>query len=285
MSSEKEPNFFSDDLRSSTDVSDFQAYCQLFERPERARWLGDASVCYLYSKVAAQQIHHYNPHARIVMSLREPVDFIVSYFHKRRSNPREGGESAKSVDEAIRLEPFRSKGECLPAGVEAPAMLLYTARASYVEQVKRFLDLFPRDQIHFAVFEDLTANPDAELRRLGEFLGIEVTDTDFQNRNPSRSVRSRWAFDFLRDLEQGAGVLAPVKAGIKSIVPSNLRNWAKDAAWDYIYSKKKESVISNRLRSELRQQFQSEVQELSQLLDYDFVRRWGYDCATATIGD
>lgn len=276
MCTPKEPNFFAPDLRSSSDVSTASAYSALFADADSHTWRGDASVCYLYSELAAEQIKAYNPSARIVVSLREPVDFIVSYFHKRRANPPSGGESARSVDEAIRLESQRRRGERLPPGVEAPSMLQYTDRARYVNQVQRFLSAFPHEQIFFTVFEDLTSAPTSELARLSKFLDVMPSDAELPNGNPSRSVRSRRALRLLNRLESGKGRMAPLKSTLKAVLPAKTRSRAMALARATLYGKKDAGVLSDSLRVHLRAEFRDEVQSLSALLNYDFVTRWGY---------
>src|SRR5262245_29668254 len=73
----KEPHFFGSDIRSIRQVNEAE-YLKLFGSAENELRLGDASVFYFYSNVAPQEIREFSPDARIIISLRNPVDMVYS---------------------------------------------------------------------------------------------------------------------------------------------------------------------------------------------------------------
>ncbi|NLF38083.1 sulfotransferase, partial [bacterium] len=70
----KEPHFFGSDIVSPAFVRDRDAYLSLFAGATTEARVGEASIWYLYSKRAAREIKEFNPDARIIIMLRNPVD-------------------------------------------------------------------------------------------------------------------------------------------------------------------------------------------------------------------
>jgi hypothetical protein len=80
MPKNKEPHFFASDLQidSTWRVQTKAGYLRLFESASEAKRIGEASTCYLFSRRAAATIKELSPDARIIIMLRNPVDFINS---------------------------------------------------------------------------------------------------------------------------------------------------------------------------------------------------------------
>ena len=74
----KEPHFFGTDLVSPRFIRDKEKYLSLFSAAENQKRVGESSIYYLYSKIAAAEIHKFSPTARIIIMLRNPVDMIYT---------------------------------------------------------------------------------------------------------------------------------------------------------------------------------------------------------------
>lgn len=85
---------------------------------------------------------------RLIVVLRNPVERLWSAFHHRR---RVTGET-------------RSFSGFIRDDLEA------LERGNYAEQLSRYRDGFPREQLLVVVLEELVRNPDAELPRIQRFL-------------------------------------------------------------------------------------------------------------------
>ena len=57
-------------------------YLTLFQRAAQQKIIGDATPDYLYSRVAAKNIAEFNKDAKILISIRNPIDFLYS-LHAR----------------------------------------------------------------------------------------------------------------------------------------------------------------------------------------------------------
>ena len=74
----KDLYFFGSDLATAWTRLSEAEYRARFEAAPAGAVLGDASVGYLSSERAAEEIHAFCPDARIVIALRNPLDAIPS---------------------------------------------------------------------------------------------------------------------------------------------------------------------------------------------------------------
>src|SRR5690606_15707653 len=80
----KEYHHFGRDLRPADytgDHWDRAAYEALFADAAAGQRCGEASVWYLYSRTAAQEIRARNPEARVLILLRNPVNMMYSLYN------------------------------------------------------------------------------------------------------------------------------------------------------------------------------------------------------------
>ena len=89
MCSPKEPHFFCTDMPGLAEVASEEGYRALFDDAPPTARRGEASAFYLSSETAAEQIHRVVPDARIVLSIRHPVEAAHSLYHQLRDGFRE----------------------------------------------------------------------------------------------------------------------------------------------------------------------------------------------------
>jgi hypothetical protein len=194
MSPLKEPNYFAPDL--ARDISgnsmlferDESEYLALFAQARGVPVIGEGSTRYMYSRRAPALIHAAAPDARIVAMVRNPIDMIYSlHAHKLSA----GTEDIADFEQALAAEGDRAAGTRLPPHSN-PLLATYRDRARFGEQLTRWFDEFGRDRVHVIVFEDLLAAPDAEFRKVLEFLGIdpEYRPASFAAHNAAHGSRS-----------------------------------------------------------------------------------------------
>jgi len=191
MSTPKEPHFFCEDFdyyyapgRRSLDH-----YLRLFEAAdERHLAAGEASVWYLYSRVAARRIAEFRPDARAIVMVRNPLEMVPSLHGQLLY---EVDEDQPDVRRAWELQGPRARGERLPAGVRVPAFLQYGEAAMLGAQLRRVYESIPRERVLVLVFDDLRADARAVYLRALEFLGVpDDGRTDFPRVNPNTVHRA-----------------------------------------------------------------------------------------------
>ena len=262
---EKEPHHFASDLIPECDRPNKAEYFALFAEAGPAKRIGEASVFYMYSKIAAQEIHKFDSDAKIIIQIRNPVDALASHHSQVIYN---GLETITDLEEALKVEGIRKKGEMLPKktglGYGRPEYLYYHDVVSFSEQIDRYLTLFDRDQVHFIVFDDLKADLRAVYRRTLEFLAVDPNfEPDFSIENANRRIRSERLRDFVKRPPEWASRLS------RALMPLDMRNAVKGTLRSLNTQFVPRSPMSPELRRRLQQEFAPEVARLSALLDRD----------------
>lgn len=279
MSRPKEPHFFCADFHAITDefhgtnapafheVRDLDTYLRLFEPAGDARVLGEASTHYLYSEVAAERIHEFDPDALILVMLREPVDFLHSLHAEYLNNET---EDEPDFGNALDLEADRREGHRLPERVRCPAYLHYSARIRYAEQLHRFLARFPAERVKVVVFDDLREDMGAVYGEVLAFLGVDPEfRPEFAAVRGSRAPRSRFLNRFMRK---------PVfRRVLRKLLPARTYDRLQSRVQSALFTGKPRAPIPEDLAARLRERFRPEVEKISELLGRDLVREWGYD--------
>lgn len=197
----KEPNFFSGVRRPlNPDVHDKASYLRLFAPGVGSKLRGEASPSYLWSAGVPDRIRRVSPEARILVSLRDPVERTYSaYWYSVRL-----GKEDRPFPEAIRGE------------LEEPRNR-YVASSFYAEAVGRYLQAFP-GAVHVLFLEELARDPRGEIRKIFDFLGVDaaVADRlDLETHNSHALPRSRLA---------GLVHNSPrVRAAARAVAPLGLR--------------------------------------------------------------
>ena len=188
MSVPKEPMYFGADLTPRYRRMTEAEYLALFKDARPDQRAGEASPWYLYSTSAAQEIRDFNAEGRIIIMLRNPVDVMYSQHSQLVFNQR---EDLTDFGQALAAEDDRFAGRRIPADAIRPEALYYRRSVRFAEQVRRYLDVFGRERVHFVVFDDLVADPRAVYRSTLEFLGVDPTfEVDLSVYNPNKRPRS-----------------------------------------------------------------------------------------------
>jgi hypothetical protein len=273
MSPVKETAYFSPDVPGPRTGGayglDLQQYLALFEGATNEKRLGEASPHYLYSRVAPRLIRDFQPDPRIVAILRNPVDVAYSLHGQRLSNRTEeieDFEAALAADQRPDAGGRTRRAEIDRAGT-------YRDRARYAAQLERWFEVFAREQCHVMVFDDFTADPATEFRKLLEFLDVDPSylPRSFEVRNPSRRTRSSWrAFKNSAPVRWARHRLVPVLIG--STRTAQLAGRIK--ASQVVRPAKPRPPLDPDLRRRLEDEFAEDVARLSELLGRDMSERW-----------
>ena len=254
----KEPHFFAPDLPKMQWTSSLERYEELFDRAGSSPVRGEASVMYLYSDRAAEEIARYNPDARILIFLRDQVDFLSSlhnhYFFTF-------SENVESFEEAWRLSGQRAP-ETIPEQTD-PKLLDYRAIGRFHEQVRRYFDRFPARQIRVIPFDAWTVDPRGTYTQILEFLGLPDNGrTEFEQINEARSYKVKWIGKLIRHppwiLQLGMRV-------VRKLSGRNVLGLAERAS-KLVASRGNQSTVSPELREEISDYFKEDNRRLAMLL-------------------
>lgn len=205
----KEQHFFSTDIADVWPPPPAERYFSSFAEGRSDSRRGEASVWYLRSHRAAEAIRAYNPEARIIAILRNPVDLLASYHGQCLWG---GWEDLREFEQALAAEGDRRDGRRIPPlNGSNPWRLLYRDVARFDEQIERYLSVFGRVQVHVLLFDDLVERPAETYRHVLEFLEVDSTFApQFTVVNPNKYNRSP-------AVRRGANALKNPSSGVRRI--------------------------------------------------------------------
>jgi hypothetical protein len=269
MSEVKELNYFASDFPHVQKITFKTAddYHKVFAKAdERHLGVGEASPFYLFSKVAFKNMAAYDPNAKVILILRNPVDFIESYHQLNLSLLREDEpDLAKAWD----LQDARKHGLRIPSGARGTDLLMYGELGQFGNYVERLLAIFPREQVKIFLYDDLRTDTHAVYEELLAFIGVpsdgrtsfQPVNANFENKSallarlfhPPQPV---YQF-FIKVISLfGVGFMKQVSVVYNRIERLNTTR-----------AKRKE--MDPALRKRLREHFEPDIRKLSALINRD----------------
>jgi hypothetical protein len=190
MTTPKEPTFFGNEGTSglfngphdedrfyhSQVITNFADYTALYKSVKNEKAIGEASIYYLYLPKAPEQIRKYVPKAAMFAVLRNPADRAYSaYLHVVRQ-----ARESRSFADSLLEEPERIRQNWNP-------LWHFKAMGFYHEQVKRYFDMFGRDQVRVYLYEDLQKQPLPLIKEVFDILGVDSSFVPDMSRRYKKS--------------------------------------------------------------------------------------------------
>ena len=208
MSSIKEPNFFSHKFINkqglyyqNRNIERIEEYHNLFQKSKERLIYGEASVSYLFYDVA-ESIKNYNPNAKIIIILRNPVsrafshylmDYKLGFLKESFSNIVE----RKSTD--VKSNLFYQQ---------------YIELSQYFKQVERYYQVFDNKNILIINYEDFINNTHSCLCSVSNFLEVDSEyDFNFKKKHNKSSMPRNKLLHFLYSISfiRRLGCLLPLR--------------------------------------------------------------------------
>jgi hypothetical protein len=189
MSDVKEPHFFNcDDHLGISNLSDYEEIFRDATDSDVA--VGEASVLYLSSPVAVENILQYEPEARFIVLVRNPIEMAVAVHSEMLIA---GYENTPSFRTAWHLQDERRQGRRIPAFGGPHRLFLYGDVCSLGTQLQRLLAVAKGNQVLTLVLDDIRENPRREYLKILAFLGVSDDGrANFQAENIAKILRRPW---------------------------------------------------------------------------------------------
>ena len=274
----KEPNYFALDFRETSDqyhkkelyfpFRTREQYLRLYRKWGDEKIAGEATATNLCSKVSAREIHRFNPEAKIIMMLREPIDFLYSYHSACQFAL---GEHLKSFEEALLAENGRREGRDLSKRVITPSWLFYSEFIKYAEQIERYLAYFDREQLKIIIFDDFKNDTPGVYRDILSFLDVDPDFAPvFDIVNPNKQIKWPIIKKYTLDSPYFRKTLRLL---FSDDTYAGLKNFYKSKIVKY----KPRPVLVDDVRRRWMKNYRPQVEILSGMLDIDLTSLWGYD--------
>jgi hypothetical protein len=131
----------------------------------------EATPSYMFNPLAPKRIYDLIPQVKLIALLRNPTERAIShYFHEQRKR-----REPLSILEAMEAEETRLKSSIEEKDYKSDVFIhfSYKSRGLYKDQLGRYINHFPLEQILILPSKDFFANPDAILARVFEFIEVD----------------------------------------------------------------------------------------------------------------
>jgi len=157
-------------------------YLRLFAEAGDAVYAGESSVSYTarhWVSDCEQRIWEFNPQARIIFLMRDPVERAIShYWHFVAA-----GRETLPPEQALRERDD------------------YVARSDYAYQIEPYMRRFGQDRVYLLTLEELQTDPGSTFARLFAWLGVDDSiQIDTSERHNVRERELRQARSYARPL-------------------------------------------------------------------------------------
>ncbi len=268
----KEPNYFSDNIdvskfrkgylksfdaedsieakpyvkRQIAFIRDEELYAQLFKPNNSMVLVGECSTSYLYSEVAADNIHAFNPESKIIVILRNPAERAYSHYLMAVQ---------MGLEKRDFLTAFKRDRKKLDKGWGISE--LYFELGEYSKQIKRFQKVFPKNQIKVVLFEDWIQQPKETQESICKFLNVSIFAA-LKNEVLNKSVSPRNPMLHRVLMRSGLKDLA------KRVLPSEFFDKIKGGQY-----KDKNEVLASDERKYLINLYRDDILDLQDVLKRD----------------
>ncbi len=151
---------------------------------------GESSPHYLYHPFAPKRIFKTIPKVKMIIILRNPVDRLHSGYWKAVQVGREKLSIEDGIKKQMNEEPNFMKGNFSEnnGGNFSDFRVSYLWGGIYVDGIKRFFNVFPKEQFLILKSEDFFENPELILHQVTDFLNL-----------PSWKLKDHKKYNFNKD--------------------------------------------------------------------------------------
>tara|TARA_B110000196_G_C21033387_1_gene608725 strand:+ start:210 stop:1076 length:867 start_codon:yes stop_codon:yes gene_type:complete len=254
MSSQKEPDYFSDkDIQNrgmyygKNRIDTIEKYHDLFD-DTNSKLKGEGSVSYLFYNNVPAKIKEYNPNAKIIIMLRNPIDRAFSHY---LMDYRLGVVS--NTFEDIVFKQSKHKHASL-------FYQQYVKVSEYTVQIKRYLDFFSADNILVIDYEDFKEDVLGVVNKTFLFLGV---NQGFEPNVIKKYNTFTMPKNYLIRFVYSSVILRRL---LTYIIPSVLISQIRSV----LFKSNKKPILEDSTRDFLRKHFRNDINALSVLLRKDY---------------
>jgi len=252
MSSQKEPNYFSSKSIGKKFrpwvIRDKKEYLLQFEEGTNMKYIGESSGSYLSDPDAPKLIHEVSPHAKIIISLRDPVERLYSHYLMLKSRDHIDSSLSKQIDLELKYGIDIEKHNI---GVKSYSL--------YYENIQRYIDIFGSQQVKILIFEEWVKNVKKTVEEILKFLDLNYELTDFKEEihNPYAETRGPLAAKLRKSKS--------VKKLARMFLSSSTRKLIDKKI---LHVKKPKPILDDSNRKLLKKLYIDDVKKLENLLNH-----------------
>ncbi len=264
----KEPDFFAVEGQTPVDprldpemlyyypqaVYTAEAYQELFKEATDDMMSGEASTMYLYKPDAHLRIKKYVPDVKMIAIFRNPAERLYSrYLHLARDDQQPKGEITDMFDKSTIW--WRRHD------------LIY--EGFFYRHLKKYFDLFPREQFKIFLYEDLMKENERVIREIYQFLGV---DENYQPETGIRYNESGFIKNKFKDYLIGNRSL--IRKSVEFFAPDFVQKLRDNPHWQKrIKQLRRKNLVRPPLEPALKQRINDEIYREDILKFQDLIGR------------
>ena len=254
MSSKKEPDYFLGKpiqeqgiYYGKNRINTLDKYESLFAQKEGAIY-GEGSVSYLFYENVAEDIKKYNPNAKIIIMLRNPIDRAFSHY---LMDYRLGLVSDSFENIINKKSKYKNAHLFYQQYIEV---------SEYAKQIQRYCNVFSTDNFLLIDYEDFKGDVSGTVDLVYDFLKVSTEFSADVNTKyntftmpKNKGIRFIYSFVILRKI-------------LTFIFPKSLVENIKGL----LFKADKKPKLLEETRNQLKQFFSDDVRELGRVLGKDY---------------
>lgn len=241
----KEPHFFSSPEVKNTYyktkiIDNQETYNSLFTSDNPYKAIGDFSSSYLFNNNSAKRIKSFNPKAKIIIVLRNPVERALSHYLMDFSLGYINVPLLDVINNKKQYKAFYQQ---------------YIELGFYSKQIEAYKQHFSSSQIKILLSDNLYTNTNAVLEELFGFIGVSKSFKPDLKKKYNQYKEPR--FKFLKQITQSTK--------LKTLIPSGLKNTFKSI----IYKQNTEKPKLDIEKDLLQKIYSNTIQETERVANLD----------------
>jgi len=249
LSTIKEPEYFSPNCSKRNKIIpivDKKKYLNLFEDVNDELVIGEASTSYLEDPDSPKLIHEVVPNARIIVSLRNPIERAYSHYFLHRRGNIEKQSFHEAIKKILKIYDPLASNHYLHAGL-------------YSKQLLRYINTFGKKNIKILIFEEFIKNKRKGIQDVLSFLDIKFNhdDLDYEKFHSFELPKGKIATKILHSNK--------IKKIAGRLIPTDNRQILKEKL---LMSKEKPQMMDED-RKILMDFFKEDVKDLKNILGRD----------------
>ncbi len=150
---------------------------------------GEDTPSYIRRPWAAKRILETLPKSKLIVILRNPINRTYSHYHLGVRDGNEKRSFEDTIKEDVKtLEHAKSSNIAENEYYQSIVEKSYLARGFYAEQLKIWMNLFPKEQLTVISTEDLATDPHKTLGQVFSFLGLP----EYKVKNPQKQKAAKY---------------------------------------------------------------------------------------------
>ncbi len=261
----KEPDFFSLDKNYAQGT---EWYESLFIQALSHQFCGEASTTYSRLHRYPQTVERMSqmlPNVKLIYLMRHPVDRAYSFYVYRFKRSQQNASFLSERGDLITAKTFE---EAISENRE------FVESSYYLEQINRYLKFYQRSSLLCLLMEDLIKQPEATLKNILDFIGVDSNIDIFQDNKIVANQGEDYPDWFVK-----RQIIAPLKVipgsqYLRSALPKNIKmlsyQFLKKIKYNFWQSQQyiPPSMLSD-TRQMLINKFRNPNQELAEFLNRD----------------